>query len=253
MCWPQHADHGASAAAAARSARRRRVHRCGRRSPDRITATRMSSAPLRGREYVRHLVRIARELADIAGRVAPAVRRDHEGRRPCWPDDCRQPRAGRAARAAAGDRRRTSAAARHPDRRGRATPTPSWWRANCWPGPTRTRPPGATASGTPRACAPLRCAPRAANHRRRPRARRHAPAASARPVTCKPWSSSRSTGFRRGRDRSRSRSARPASTSPTSWSPSAVPQLRGPAAAAGHRLRRRGDRGRAGRHRSPGR
>ena len=39
-------------------------------------------------------------------------------------------------------------------------------------GPTRTRPLGATANGTPPACRPRRCAPRSANHGGRPRARR---------------------------------------------------------------------------------
>ena len=62
------------------------------------------------------------------------------------------------------------------------------------------------------------------------------------------------TAFRRARDRSRLRSAHPASTSPTCCSRSAAtPPIEGAAAAAGHRLRRGGHRGRAGRHRPPGR
>ena len=51
---------------------------------------------------------------------------------------------------------------RHPHRRRRSRPTPSRWPVSCSLAPTRTRPHGATTSGTPRACAPLRCAPRSA-------------------------------------------------------------------------------------------
>ena len=77
MSWPQHGDHRRQRrTGSARSSRRRRVRRRGR--PDRRpqTATRTSSAPVRGGEYVRHLVRIARELPEIAGELAAPVRRD---------------------------------------------------------------------------------------------------------------------------------------------------------------------------------
>ena len=175
---------------------------------------------LLGREYVQHLVRIARELPEIPGEPPRlyVVTRDAQT---VLAGDRRQPGAGRAAWPDAGDRHRTSASARHPDRRGRGTPTPSSWRGNCWAGPRRTRPPGGTASGTWRGCAPLRCAPRSGGPPSSTTSTTACACRSAHPVTWSRWNSSRATGFRRDRDRSRSRSPHPASTSPTCWSRSA--------------------------------
>ena len=66
MSWPQHADHASTPSSSTIS--------CVPvdspvwwSSRDRRTATPRTSAPLRGREYVRHLVRIARELPEIRG------------------------------------------------------------------------------------------------------------------------------------------------------------------------------------------
>ena len=65
-----------------------------------------------------------------------------------------EPRTRRAARADAGDRLRTPASERHPDRCGRRHRPPSRWRGNCSAGPRRTRPRGGTAIGTPPGCGP---------------------------------------------------------------------------------------------------
>ena len=71
MCWPQHADHRPTPNGFAATLARRGIHWRGRphaaaeeRQPDEECA-------LRGGEYVRHLVRIARELAELpASRLA---------------------------------------------------------------------------------------------------------------------------------------------------------------------------------------
>ena len=68
----------------------------------------------------------------------------------------------------------------------------------------------------------LRCAPRSGEPPSSTTSTTGCACRSARPATCKRWNSSRSTALRRGRERSRSRSARPASTSPTCWSRSAA-------------------------------
>ena len=67
MTWPQHADHQANAELLGShlvGGEARRQWSC---SPAPRTAIRMRSAPLRGEDYVRHLVRIAREIADDRG------------------------------------------------------------------------------------------------------------------------------------------------------------------------------------------
>ena len=222
MCWPQHADHAASAELLARQ-----LAAGGFDGVVVLTGPKNGDPDERvcccaGGEYVRHLVRIARELPDIAGRAAPAVRRDQE--RPDGAGRRRgQPGAGRAARPAAGDRHRTSASARHPDRRGRATPTPSRWHGNCWAARTRTRPPGATAQWYTARLRPTPLRPEerrttVVDHEhdgmrlqiRTPGDLRDDGTRRVRPR------------FRRARDRSRSRSPRPASTSPMSSSRSAA-------------------------------
>ena len=65
--WPQHADHQANAELARRLALLRELQRRGRPDADQRTAIRTRSVRLRGGEYVRHLVRIARELPEIPG------------------------------------------------------------------------------------------------------------------------------------------------------------------------------------------
>ena len=67
MRWPQHADHRRDAEQLARSSALPASSPASSSSPDRRTATPTRSAPCAGREYVQHLVRIARELSEIAG------------------------------------------------------------------------------------------------------------------------------------------------------------------------------------------
>ena len=178
---------------AARPARRRRVRRRRRRHRPEERQPRRGVRRCAAASTSAHLVRIARELPRDRRRAAAAVRRDQgrpdgAGRRPG------QPGAGRPARPAAGDRRRVPAPAGHPDRRRRADRRRAGGAANCCPAPTRTRPPGAAASGTPRACRPARCVPTSAEP---PSSTTHPTACACRsapPATCRPWSSSRSTG-----------------------------------------------------------
>ena len=220
MCWPQHADHTANA----EQLRNRICVPVDSRGVVILTGPKNGDAeeqsPLLGGEYVQHLVRITRELPEIPGEP-PRLYVVTRNAQTVLAGDLTQPGAGRAAGPDAGDRHRTSASARHPDRRGRQPPMPSSWRGNCSAGPRRTRPPGGTASGTRRGCARLRCAPRSGEPPSSTTSATACACRSARPVIWSRWNSLPSTGFRRDRGRSRSRSPHPASTSPTSWSRSA--------------------------------
>ena len=177
---------------------------------------------VRGGEYVHHLVRIARELPEIPGE-SPRLYVVTSNAQTVLAEDRAQPRAGRAARPAAGDRRRAPASAHHPHRRRRGHRRRAGGAPIAAAARTKTKPPGATAQWyTARLCpAPLRPEERQTTVVD-PRAATACGCRSARPVTCKQWSSPRSTAFRRGQDRSRSRSPHPASTSPMCWSPSAA-------------------------------
>ena len=176
---------------------------------------------LRGGEYVHHLVRIARELPEIAGEPPRLYVRDQERRRPVVHGDLANlEQAGlrglmrvigtehphlRATQIDLDDEHRCRAAGAATARRIR-----------------RGRDRLAERRVVHRAVVPESAAPRgAAHHRRRPRHATACACRSARPVISSRWNWWRSTGFRRGRARSRSRSPRPASTSPTSWSRSA--------------------------------
>ena len=75
MCWPQHADHTSNA-----EQLRDHLRAGGFTGVVILTGPKNGDAddqsPLLGREYVQHLVRITRELPDIAGELAAPVRRD---------------------------------------------------------------------------------------------------------------------------------------------------------------------------------
>ena len=125
---------------------------------------------------------------------------------------------------------------------------------NCSAAPKKTRPRGATASGTPRGCARVRLRP---DERRTTVVEHEHDGMRLQIRTPGDLQTMELVAFDRvppgpGADRGRghrvqhqlrrrSRRVRP------------VPDLRRPAAAVGHRFRRRRDRGRAGRHRAPGR
>ena len=220
MCWPPHADHTSNAEQLGNHLRAGGftgvVILTGPKNGDAD-----DQSPLLGREYVQHLVRITRELPEIPGelprlyvvtRNAQTVAGQRRG----------QSGAGWAAGLDAGDRHRTSAPARHPDRCGRSH------RCRAAGAATARRVRGGRdrlakrRSGTRRGCAPLRCAPRSGRPPSPTMSATGCVCRSARPVIWRRWNSLPATGFRRDRGRSRSRSARPASTSPTCWSRSAV-------------------------------
>ena len=175
MCWPQHADHAANAEQLAQPAARRSfsgvVVLTG--PPERRPGR--ASAALRGREYVRHLVRIARELPEIAGEPPRLYVVTRNAQTVLAGDLANLEQAGlRGLMRVIG--------AEHPHLRAtqidvdddtdaeqvaRATASGSDEDETAWRN-------GAVVH---RAAAPHSAAPRgAANHRRRPRARRHAPA-----------------------------------------------------------------------------
>ena len=66
MAWPQHADHRPTPNGCA-ATWRRRLRRCGRAHASPANGNPDEECAVRGEEYVRHLVRIARELPEIAG------------------------------------------------------------------------------------------------------------------------------------------------------------------------------------------
>ena len=118
LSWPQDANHAAMA---------RRLHdqiaRGGFSGVVLLTAAKNGNpdeeSPVRAGEYVRHLVRIARELPEIQGE-APRLYVVTRNAQTVLPGGPAQPRAGRPARPAPGDRGRAPAPAHHPHRHRRA-------------------------------------------------------------------------------------------------------------------------------------
>ncbi len=158
MCWPPHADHASNSRTAWKPSARRWIHRCGdphgtqkrrRRGPVPAAGPRVCAAS--GAHHPR--------IAGDPWRAASPVRRD-----PQRPDGAGrrrgQPGAGWAAGLDPGDRHRTSAPARHPDRCGRSHRRRAAGAATARRVRGRRDRLAKRRSGTRRGCPPLRCAPR---------------------------------------------------------------------------------------------
>ncbi len=217
LSWPQHGRPCSARGAAARPARGRRVHRGGACSPRRKAATPTRSPAVRGGEYVKHVVRIARELPEIAGQPPRLYVLTRNAQTVLADDRANLEQGGlRGLLRVIGTEHPHLKVTyidvdEHDRHRAGGAPTAA--------GHRRRRDRLAQRRVVHRPAVPDSAAPRGApDHRRGPRARRHAPADPHPRRPAKRWSSRRSTGCRRVRARSRSRSARPASTSPTSWS-----------------------------------
>ena len=193
MCWPQHADPAANA-----ERLRGQLAAGGLTGVVVLTGPRNSNpdeeCAVHGAECVRHMVRIARELAEIAGE-SPRLYVVTMNAQTVLADDVVNLEQGglRGLLRVIG--------AEHPHLRTTqidmtSKPTPSGWRANCWPARTRTRPPGETAHGSLRACVPRRCVRRSGEPPSWTTSTTACACRFARPVTCKRWSSSRSTAYR---------------------------------------------------------
>ncbi len=193
--------------------------------------------------------------AGTAGRAAPALRRDQEAQIVLLGRSA-QPGAGGTAWPAARDRRGTSRTATHPDRPGRRRATPIRWSGNCCQRLRRRRDrlawrrTGYIARLRPQ----LRCAPTSGEP---PRWTTTATACAWRSAIRATWKRSNSplsTACRRGQDRSRSGSPRSSvNFADVLAALGRQPSSRRASCRVGHRLRRRGHRGRAGCHRASGR
>ena len=226
MRWPQHADHTSNAEQLGNHLRAGGftgvVILTGPKNGDAE-----DQSPLLGREYVQHLVRITRELPEIPGEPPRLYVVTRNAQTVVAGDVANLEQAGlrglmrvigtehphlRATQIDVDEATDAEQLARQ--LLGGSDEDETAWRN------------GAVVRG---AVVPRSAAPRgAANHRGRPSSATGCVCRSARPVIWNRWNSLPAIGFRRGRDRSRSRSARPASTSPTCWSRSAVtPPSRG--------------------------